>query len=186
MKSTRTHFNQRSFATITGLFVCMVLTSCFQSSEPRYDRTSELQGVSFRVFSEGRQIVISAKGETLHATEHVEKGNSRVSGSEVADLNADGVPEIYVYLHSPVAHRGSLVAYSAGKESLLPIYLPGLHSFENGRHLGGYEGRDDFAVVENSLVHRFPIGSGKTRQLSYSLKKGEATWFLDLDRVVEY
>lgn len=51
-------------------------------------------------------------------------------------------------------------------------------------------GHDEFQVVENSLVRRFPIykdgdsnakPSGKMRQLQYKLKAGEAGWLLKLE-----
>jgi hypothetical protein len=56
-------------------------------------------------------------------------------------------------------------------------------------------GHDEFAVVEGTFVQRFPIygdgdvnarPSGRTRQLQYKLRRGEAGWVLKLDRVVEY
>lgn len=56
-------------------------------------------------------------------------------------------------------------------------------------------GHDDFAVVERTLVRRFPVykdsdtnatPSGGVRQMQYRLTRGEATWRLKLDRVVEY
>ena len=59
----------------------------------------------------------------------------------------------------------------------------------------GYMGHDQFAVVENVLVQRFPIyregdvnakPTGGTRQIQYRLVPGEAGWILRVDRVVEY
>jgi hypothetical protein len=56
-------------------------------------------------------------------------------------------------------------------------------------------GHDEFAVVESTLVQRFPLygagdvnakPSGRMRQLQYKLRQGEAGWVLKLDRVVEY
>jgi hypothetical protein len=56
-------------------------------------------------------------------------------------------------------------------------------------------GHDEFAVVENRLVRRFPVylagdtnaePSGGTRQIQYRLDAGEAGWILAVDRVVEY
>ena len=47
-------------------------------------------------------------------------------------------------------------------------------------------GKDEYAVVEGSFVRRFPIAGGKTRQIQYKLKAGEAGWLLKLDKVVEY
>jgi hypothetical protein len=56
-------------------------------------------------------------------------------------------------------------------------------------------GHDEFAVVENVFVQRFPIyrdgdtnakPTGGTRQMQYKLVPGEAGWVLKVDRVVEY
>ena len=87
-----------------------------------------------------------------------------------------------------------MVAYSANKKkSLSPITLPELA--DNPDHSKGYMGHDEFAVVENVLARRFPTykkgdtnskPTGKTRQLQYKLKAGEAGWILRVDKVVEY
>ena len=59
----------------------------------------------------------------------------------------------------------------------------------------GYLGHDEFAVVESTLVQRFPIyqagdtnaqPSGKMRQIQYRLAPGEAGWVLEADKIVEY
>jgi hypothetical protein len=59
----------------------------------------------------------------------------------------------------------------------------------------GYMGHDEFAVVENSLVRRFPVyregdtntaPSGRMRQIQYKLVAGESGWVLRKDRIVEY
>jgi hypothetical protein len=118
-----------------------------------------------------------------------------VTGAEVGDLNVDGAPEIYVYVTSAGSGSyGSLVAYSPNnRKSLTPIYLPPVS--ENPEASPGYMGHDEFAVVENSLVQRFPIyaegdvnakPTGGTRQLQYHLEAGEAGWVLKPYDVVEY
>jgi hypothetical protein len=118
-----------------------------------------------------------------------------VTGAEVADLNADGSPEIYVYVASAGSGSyGSLVAYAANRrKSMSEIYLPPIA--ENKSAAKGYMGHDEFAVVESTLVQRFPIyrsgdtnarPTGGMRQLQYRLTPGEAAWVLKLDKVVEY
>ena len=113
----------------------------------------------------------------------------------MADLNGDGSPELYVYVASAGSGSyGSLVAYSANRrKSLSEIDLPPIT--EHAMAAGGYQGHDQFAVVESTLVRRFPVykpgdtnaaPSGGTRQLQYKLRQGEASWVLRLDRVVEY
>lgn len=118
-----------------------------------------------------------------------------VTGAEVGDLNVDGAPEIYVYVTSAGSGSyGSLVAYSPNNgKSLTPIYLPPVA--ENPEASPGYMGHDEFAVVENSLVQRFPVyaegdvnaePTGGTRQVQYHLEAGEAGWVLKPYNVVEY
>jgi hypothetical protein len=116
-----------------------------------------------------------------------------VTGAEVADLNADGSPELYVYVSSAGSGSfGSVVAFGANsRKSLSEIYLPPI----NPEAAQGYMGHDQFAVVESNLVRRFPVykpgdsnarPTGGVRQLQYKLTKGEASWMLKLDRVTEY
>jgi hypothetical protein len=115
-----------------------------------------------------------------------------VTGAEVADLDSDGSPEIYVFAQSAGSGSyGSLVAYSANKKrSLSMIHLPPVA--ENPKISKGYMGHDAFAVVEHRFVQRFPVyrpgdtnasPTGGARQLRYELVPGEAGWVLKLDKV---
>jgi hypothetical protein len=164
-----------------------------------FDRTLALQGISFRVRT--------ANDSSLNTLEIVPSGletdnstitqqiDGQVTGAEVADLDADGSPEIYVYINSAGSGSyGSLVAFAANRrKSLSQIHLPPVA--DNKQAARGYMGHDEFAVVENTFVQRFPIygdgdvnakPSGRTRQLQYKLRPGEAGWVLRLDRVVEF
>ena len=164
-----------------------------------FDRTLTLQGVKFRVRCandsslNGLRIVPSGLALVNAPIEREIDGT--VTGVEVADLNGDGSPELYVYVASAGSGSyGSLVAYSANRrKSLSEIYLPPITDHANAAE--GYLGHDQFAVVESTLVRRFPVykpgdtnaaPSGGTRQLQYKLRQGEASWVLKLDRVVEY
>ena len=115
--------------------------------------------------------------------------------AEVADLDGNGWPEVYVYVSSAGSGSyGSLVAYAVNNgQSASQIYLPPLD--QSPEALEGYMGHDEFAVVENRLVRRFPLykksdtnaaASDGTRQLQYRLEPGEAGWILVVDRVVDY
>jgi hypothetical protein len=118
-----------------------------------------------------------------------------VTDAEVADLNGDGFPEIYIYVTSAGSGSyGSLIAYGSNKNrSLTKIYLPPLE--ENPRAVVGYQGHDEFGVVENAFVRRFPIykkndnqarPTGGTRQVQYHLVVGEPGWKLKAYRTVQY
>ena len=89
---------------------------------------------------------------------------------------------------------GSLVAFAVNQgKSASPIYLPPMDQDPAARD--GYQGHDEFRVVENRLVRRFPVyrdgdtnaaPSGGTRKIQYRLEAGEAGWQLVADKVVNY
>ncbi|UFP95258.1 PliI family lysozyme inhibitor of I-type lysozyme [Gloeobacter morelensis] len=164
-----------------------------------FDRTLELQGIRFHVTSanEGSANTLRIVPANLEIDNSpIERTiNGTVTGAEVADLNVDGSPEIYIYITSAGSGSyGSLVAYSVNRrKSLSEVYLPPLTQDKVASK--GYMGQDEFAVVESALVQRFPVyrdtdtnakPTGSTRQLQYKLVPGEASWILKVDRVVEY
>jgi len=164
-----------------------------------FEKTLELLGISFRVVSPnvgaGNTLQIVPAGLKIDNSPINRSIDGVVTGAEVADINADGSPEVYVYITAPGPEsRASLVAYSANrKKSLSEMYLPKLTDHPNASK--GYRGHDELAVVEGVFVRRFPIfgkggdpaaPTGRTRQLQYKLKPGEAGWVLKLDRMIEY
>jgi hypothetical protein len=164
-----------------------------------FDRTFEWQGIRFRVTSANQgslnTLRIVPTGLEIDNSPIVREIDGTVTGAEVADLNADGSPEIYVYVTSAGSGSyGSLVAYSANRrKSLSEIYLPPVA--ENKAASKGYRGHDQFAVLEGVLGHRFPVyrltdinakPTGGMRQIQYKLVPGEAGWILKVERVVEY
>ncbi|MCU0230212.1 MAG: PliI family lysozyme inhibitor of I-type lysozyme [Acidobacteria bacterium] len=164
-----------------------------------FDRTLALQGISFRVTcpndSSLNQVTITPSGLEVDNAPVAREADGTVVGAEVADLNIDGSPEIYVYVQSAGSGSyGSLIAFAANrKKSLSEIHLPPVA--DDPKASKGYMGHDEFAVVESTFVQRFPLyaegdsnaqPSGKTRQLQYKLKPGEAGWVLRVDKIVEY
>ncbi len=164
-----------------------------------FDRIFDLQGIRFHVASTNDSSIntlrIVPAGLDIDNSAIVRKINGTVTGAEVADLNGDGSPEIYVYVTSAGSGSyGSLVAYSANRrKSLSEIYLPPLAEEEVAAM--GYMGHDVFSVVDNYLVRCFPVyheadtnskPTGGTHQLQYQLTRGEAGWVLNLDRLVPY
>ena len=190
-------FRQISFA-ISCLLVANS-AAAQEAADKAFDRNLSLQGIRFHVQcpNEGslNKLKITPAG--------LERGNEpieleidgTVSSAEVADLNADGFPELYVYVVSAGSGSyGTLVAYASNSnKSLTAIRLPELTADkENSK---GYMGHDEFAVVENVLARRFPVykegdsnaePSGGTRQIQYKLKAGEAGWILQVDKVVAF
>ncbi|MEP4077950.1 PliI family lysozyme inhibitor of I-type lysozyme [Haloferula sp.] len=168
-------------------------------SPPAYEKAHSLQGITFTINcpNEGslNKATLSTKGLEGENAPITLEIDGTITGSEVADLNADGSPEIYIFTAS--AGSGSyagLVAYSTNsKKSLTAIYLPELG--EDKKNSAGYMGHDQFAIVESVLARRFPLyekkdsnakPTGKTRQLQYKLKAGEAGWVLKLEKSTDY
>ena len=157
-----------------------------------------LQGITFTVSSSGegsaRQLTIRTSGGRRPIAPIRQEILGSVSGVEVADLDVNGLPELYVFVTSAGSGSyGSLVAYAVnrGATSITPIQLPEL----SGKAAQGYQGHDSFAVIEQNLARRFPIyrpgdtnakPSGGIRQISYQLVPGEASWQLKPVRVDQY
>lgn len=161
--------------------------------------TESLHGITFKVSSPNtpthNTVTITPAG--------LEKDNSPVTSNvkgvvlraEVADINSDGSPEIYVHtVETDASAAAGLIAFSANqKKSLSHISLPSLR--DDAKNSTGYRGHDEMAVVEGIIARRFPIypedtlksePTGKMRQLQYKLHAGEAGWLLTLDKVVEF
>ena len=154
-----------------------------------FNRALLLQGIRFVVESPNRPA-----GNTVRiTTEGLANGASildrdipgAVVGADVADLDADGSPEVYVYIGaSDTSGRAALVAYAANRgKSLSDIYLPPIEDAPGAAI--GFVGPEEIAVVEAALARRFAIEGGKTRQLRYRLHAGDAGWQLRLDRTDE-
>ncbi len=164
-----------------------------------FDQRFELQGIGFGVSSPnaatGNSVAVTTTGLEIGNSPWESPLDGDVVGAEAGDLDANGSPEIYVYVRSrdPDA-RGSLVGYAANyRKSLSTIYLPPLS--DNPAVVAGYRGHDEFALVERSLARRFPLyagdgdaalPTGKTRQLQYRLIPGEAGWRLELVDSTEF
>jgi len=164
-----------------------------------FDQTLELQGISFKVHAtdKGSINTLSIKPQGLRVNNRLisREINGRVTEAEVADLNADGSPEILVYTVSAGSGGyGGLVGYATNnKKSLSEIFLPDL--MEDKEASVGYMGHDEFSVVETRLARRFPVyrpgdtnnnPTGGLRQLYYVLTSDESGWVLKLDEIVNF
>ena len=160
----------------------------------KFDRVFTLESISFHVIcsnaSSLNDVTIIPSGLELDNTPiTIKDADGTVINAEVADLNRDGSPEIYVFLTSAGSGAyGSLIAYSANnKKSLSEIYLPPLE--DDKVNAKGYMGHDVFSISGNHLIRSFPVyrdgdtnarPTGGRRRLEYALVQGEATWQLKL------
>ena len=164
-----------------------------------FDKKFALQGITFHVScpnnSSLNTLEIKPAGLKIDNSIIKQEIDGTVTGAEIADLNSDGSPEIYIYINSAGSGSyGDVVAYSANnKKSLSGIYLSPLS--DDKVNSQGYMGHDEFTVIETSLARRFPVykkgdtnsePSGGTRQLQYKLVAGEASWQLKLVNSTEF
>lgn len=163
-----------------------------------FDQTLTLQEVTFHVTASDTSsinwLTIVPTGLTGGDHRIEQEIDGRVSGAEVADLNGDGSPELYIFVNSAgTGSYGSLVAFSADdKASLVPIHLPEITDVVEAA--AGYMGHDRFAVEEGALVQRFPIyrdsdannePTGGSREVRFTLASGESGWVLEMERVAD-
>ena len=189
-RRTRPSFN----ACILAAVLLLSPLAAGNASARAFDKVLKLEGVTFHVTcpndsSLNNLLIVPGGLKGDNAVINRKEIDGSVTGAEVADLNNDGSPELYIYVNSAGSGSyGSLIAYSAdNKKSLSEIYLPPLEDdVENSR---GYMGHDQFSVVKTTLVRRFPIykdsdsnanPTGGTRRLEYKLIAGEAGWQLKL------
>lgn len=165
--------------------------------EPAFHKTLSFKDITFDVKAMGKgslqQLTIQPSGLSADSKAVILEVEP-VTGAEVADLNADGYPELLVYTQSAGSGSyGKVVAYSVNNgKSMSRVTFPA--TSENAQLKKGYMGHDQFAVVNNQLTQTFPLynegdansaPSGKDRVVTYTLKDGEASRVFVVDRVTE-
>ena len=160
--------------------------------------TLALQGIRFSLASANQgsvnTLVVQPAGLSIDNQPQRQEIDGTVSSAEVADLDGDGSPELYVAVTSAGSgSAGSLVGWAVNKrKSLSGVFLAPLDAASPQAQ--GYQGHDSFSVEGRHLVQRFPIyqpgdanasPSGGTRALFYRLAPGEAGWLLQLDKSVD-
>ncbi|MCS3554192.1 MULTISPECIES: PliI family lysozyme inhibitor of I-type lysozyme [Sphingobacterium] len=171
-----------------------------QIDKTSYQKTLSLQGITFDIQSinkDGKeQLSITPAGLSVdnQIVTHDITGET-VLNAEIEDMNSDGYPELLIYTQSHGSGSyGNVIGYSVNNgKSMSTIFFPSVS--ENAKINQGYQGHDEFAMVETSLAQRFPIykdrdtnakPTGKTRQIEYELKDGEASRKLVVKKVSEF
>lgn len=115
-----------------------------------------------------------------------------VSNIVIADIDANGFDEIYLITESVGSGSYSnIIGYASNKDkSLTPIYIPEIS--DKDELFNGYIGHDTYIFHKNKIIRKFPIykdgdsnaePTGGTQEIIYLLKKGEASWQLEIERV---
>ena len=164
-----------------------------------FRKTLTLQNISFDIKTTGegsiRELTIEPKGLEIDNQKITLELDGQVINAEIEDLNSDGFPEIIIYTTSAGSGSyGNVIGYSVNNgKSISQIYFPDIT--ENKEVSMGYMGHDEFAIVETTLVRRFPIymaddlnsnPTGGTRQIQYKLKDGEASRLFVIDKISKF
>lgn len=184
--------------TLQATIPLLLLSSVPVVASP-YQQDLSLQGVTFHIGSinEGsiNKLTISIDG-LKSKTPPIEKEiDGTITGAEIADLNSDGSPEIYIYTRSAGSGSyGNVIGISTNKmKSASDIYMPPIT--DDKKLSAGYQGHDEFSVIERSLGRRFPIykrgdtnnaAKGGLRQIEYKLTAGEASWVLRVKKSMDF
>jgi len=176
-------------------FIFALFLTCSYAEDLSYNKTLSLDGITFYVSTTGegslRQLSIVPSGLEVDNSTIKEEIDGEVTDVKVADINGDGFPEIYIFTTSAGSGSyGDVIAYSTNhKKSLSRIYFPEINP--ESKEEKGYMGHDNFNIVDNVLVRRFPIykendsnakPTGGTRELEYRLKKGKDSWQLEVSK----
>jgi hypothetical protein len=117
-----------------------------------FNKTLTLQGVNFHVTcaNEGSQNTLRiAPSGALHVPKVIEQEiDGSVIGAEVADLDGNGTPEIYVFVQSAGSGSyGTVVGHAMNRgSSITPIVMPELT--DDARASSSYMGRDRFVLTD--------------------------------------
>jgi hypothetical protein len=161
-----------------------------------FSQKLEMAGTTFSVECPNQtganKVTITPAGLEIDNAAQTVDIEGTVTGAEVADLDVDGFPEVYVYTRGAgESATAGLIALASNKgKSLSMISLPPLADVpEVGP---SYHGGDEFAVLEGRLGQRFPSHgpdgkpTGKTKQIQWKLQPGEASWQLVVDQITEF
>ena len=164
-----------------------------------FQKTLTLQNITFDIINTGEgsisELTIQPKGLEIDNQKITIELDGQVVNAEIEDLNLDGFPEVLLYtISAGSGSYGNVIGYSVNNgKSISQIYFPDL--FDNKEPSSGYMGHDEFAIIETTLVRRFPVykdgdtnnnPTGGFRQIGYKLKDGEASRSFVIDKISAY
>lgn len=174
-------------------FIALTLPALAES----FDKTLTAGDASFRITAtnsaDGNKVTVSPKGLKNSNDPVSFEADGELTKTILEDMNGDDLPELFlVFTGAGSGSHGQVKAFSTnGGKSLTDIVI----AEPAGADMEGYMGHDEFEVVENTFIRRFPIykagdsnanPTGGWRQIQYKLAPGEATWHLRVDRVASY
>ncbi len=178
------------------LFIAGLLLAAGGVQAQAFDKTLWRNGITFHVHAtnEGSLNTLTVRPSGLRLKEanrpFSQEIEGSVGGAEIADLNRDGWPELYVFITSAGSGSyGEVLGWNVNNgKSLSEIYLAPLS--DDPVSSKGYMGHDRFRIEGDRLVRSFLVhgdgggdaaSGGGQRTLRYRLVSGEAGWSLRSD-----
>jgi hypothetical protein len=162
-----------------------------------FQKSLQFKNASFDIHTIGkgslRKLFIQSKGFEKNESLGLNI-DGEVTDANVADLNADGFPELLIFVRSAGSGSyGSIIAFSAnGAKSISRAHFPPVS--ENPKLNKGYMGHDKFSVVGTALIQEYPVyqegdgnatPTGGMRKVEYKLVDGEASRMFVVEKISE-
>jgi hypothetical protein len=155
----------------------------------QFDQSARYEKIGFRVTSaqaaEGNSFTITPSGLSVSNEPITLPVEGKVTAVMAQDIDGDNSPEATVIFETAKGHRLAKVFTTFAGKSFGEVNFP---EPEGKGLFDGYQGGDEYEMMENTFVRRFPLHgqSAKTRQLQFKLKPGEAMKQLVFDRHADY
>lgn len=151
----------------------------------KFDKSASYEKITFRVTSpqtaDGNTFTITPTGLSVSNESITKRVKGKVIDVMAEDIDGDNSPEAAVIVELANGHRHAHVFTTFSGKSFGEVHFsePGDKAL-----FDGYKGGDEYEMMENTFVRRFPLHgqAAKTRQLQFKLKPGEAMKQLVLDR----
>jgi hypothetical protein len=175
-----------------------------QPAEAAADTTAKVTKTEYKTVT-GKIITVSESHPQGQSLSNISVGFSGDPGSEIKytdvdpinkvlidDLNADGFSEIYIItISAGSGSYGNVIGLASNSDkSLSMITIPPVeeNDMKKGGKFEGYEGHDEFMIIENSLSRTFPIKAANAtkRAINYKMKAGEAGYLLYIKTSTAY
>lgn len=158
------------------------------SQTARYDDKRSF-AVSSPQLAEKNTVLIIPSGFTANNDSIQLDVDGQVVKVEAADISGDNSPELLVVTKDAGNHGHAYVFSGNNNKSVSQVNIEDAAATKGA--LDGYQGEDEFALVETVFARRFPVyeasaKSGKTRQIQFKLKNGEAMKQLKVDKVTTF
>ena len=160
-----------------------------QIDKTGYSKYLVYNNIIFSIEENGGVVIVTPSGiEATNIETYPVSGE--IINAEVDDLNNDTFPELLIYTKSGVDKIGEVIGYSVNDgKSVSMINISKISEITEVNQ--GYQGHDEFAMVEGTFIQRFPIyennqTNGKTRQIQYKLEDSEGTKQLVIDKFMDY